>query len=97
MRTGSRAARPRTGPTARSATPRGDTAVRADPQRIVVLSGDQLDALCALGLQSRIVAAALPDGSPSQPSYLGTVVHDVPAVGTRSAPDLAGIKAATPT
>src|ERR1700761_1997224 len=34
--------------------------VPADPQRIVVLSGDQLDALCALGLQSRIVAAALP-------------------------------------
>ena len=41
----------------------GETAVRADPQRIVVLSGDQLDALCALGLQSRVVAAALPDGS----------------------------------
>ena len=56
----------------------GSTTVRADPQRIVVLSGDQLDALCALGLQSRIVAAALPDGSTSQPSYLGTVVHDLP-------------------
>src|SRR5258705_12481092 len=40
----------------------GTSTVRADPQRIVVLSGDQLDALCALGLQSRIVAAALPDG-----------------------------------
>jgi iron complex transport system substrate-binding protein len=74
----------------------GETVVRADPQRIVVLSGDQLDALCALGLQSRIVAAALPDGSTSQPSYLGTVVHDVPGVGTRSAPDLAGIEAAAP-
>src|SRR6201998_201118 len=36
--------------------------VSADPQRIVVLSGDQLDALCALGQQSRIVAAALADG-----------------------------------
>jgi len=71
-----------------------------DPQRIVVLSGDQLDALCALGLQSRIVAAALPDGTPdhpaAQPSYLGTVIHDVPAVGTRSAPDMAAIKAANP-
>ena len=53
----------------------------ADPQRIVVLSGDQLDALCALGLQSRIVAAALPDGSIEQPSYLGTVVHDLPGAG----------------
>ncbi len=68
----------------------------ADPQRIVVLSGDQLDALCALGLQSRIVAAALPDGSTSQPSYLGTVVHDVAAAGTRTAPDLAAIQAAKP-
>jgi iron complex transport system substrate-binding protein len=70
--------------------------VRADPQRIVVLSGDQLDALCALGLQSRIVAAALPDGSSSQPSYLGTIVHKLPAVGTRTSPDLAGIAAAHP-
>ncbi len=48
------------------------TEVRGDPQRIVALSGDQLDALCALGLQSRIVAAALPDGSSEQPSYLGS-------------------------
>ena len=74
----------------------GTTTVHADPQRIVVLSGDQLDALCALGLQSRIVAAALPDGSTSQPSYLGTVVHNVPGVGTRSEPDPAAIKAANP-
>lgn len=74
----------------------GETLLRADPQRIVVLSGDQLDALCALGLQSRVVAAALPDGSDSQPSYLGRVIHDVPGVGTRSAPDLDGIRAAAP-
>ena len=72
-----------------------DTAqVRSDPQRIVVLSGDQLDALCALGLQSRIVAAALPDGASTQPSYLGTVVHRLPGVGARSSPDLAAIGAA---
>jgi iron complex transport system substrate-binding protein len=70
--------------------------VRSDPQRVVVLSGDQLDALCALGLQSRIVAAALPDGSSTQPSYLGTVVHRLPGVGTRSSPDLAAIEAAKP-
>ncbi|WP_424076772.1 iron-siderophore ABC transporter substrate-binding protein [Mycobacterium sp.] len=70
--------------------------VHADPQRIVVLSGDQLDALCALGLQSRIVAAALPDGSSTQPSYLGTVVHRLPGVGTRSSPDVAAIGAAKP-
>lgn len=74
----------------------GSTQAHADPQRIVVLAGDQLDALCALGLQSRIVAAALPDGSTSQPSYLGTVVHNLPAVGTRSAPDLDAIRAANP-
>ena len=74
----------------------GETELRGDPQRIVVLSGDQLDALCALGLQGRIVAAALPDGSTSQPSYLGTTVHDAPAAGTRSAPDLGAIKAAKP-
>lgn len=72
------------------------TSVRADPQRIVVLSGDQLDALCALGLQSRIVAAALPDGSEVQPSYLGQVVHDVPGAGTRSDPDLEAIRGAEP-
>jgi iron complex transport system substrate-binding protein len=74
-----------------------DTAqVGADPQRIVVLSGDQLDALCALGLQSRIVAAALPDGSSTQPSYLGTVVHRLRGVGSRSTPDLTAIAAAKP-
>ena len=74
----------------------GETVVRADPQRIVVLSGDQLDMLCALGLQSRVVAAALPDGSERQPSYLGKVIHDVPGAGSRNAPDIESIKAATP-
>lgn len=89
------------GPTTRQArnaagvTP--DTvAVPAEPRRIVVLSGDQLDALCALGLQSRVVAAALPDGSPGQPSYLGGAVHGLPGVGTRTNPDLGGIAAAHP-
>jgi iron complex transport system substrate-binding protein len=73
--------------------------VPADPQRIVVLSGDQLDALCALGLQSRVVAAALPDGpdgSANQPSYLGSALQGMPAVGTRSAPDLNAVTAAHP-
>ncbi|TVX98102.1 iron-siderophore ABC transporter substrate-binding protein [Mycolicibacterium porcinum] len=72
------------------------TEVRGDPQRIVALSGDQLDALCALGLQSRIVAAALPDGSSEQPSYLGAVVHGVAPAGSRTTPDLDAIKAAKP-
>ncbi len=74
----------------------GETEVPAEPQRIVVLSGDQLDALCALGLQSRIAAAALPDGSSGQPSYLGTVIHDLRGVGSRSDPDLSAIRAAAP-
>ncbi|MFM9033050.1 MAG: iron-siderophore ABC transporter substrate-binding protein [Mycobacterium sp.] len=74
----------------------GETTPPPDPQRIVVLAADELDGLCALGLQSRIVAAALPDGSDTQPSYLGTTVHDLPAAGTRSAPDLAAIAAARP-
>jgi iron complex transport system substrate-binding protein len=70
--------------------------VPAEPRRIVVLSGDQLDALCALGLQSRVVAAALPDGATSQPSYLGNAVHGLLGVGTRSNPDVGGIAAAHP-
>ncbi|WP_201263425.1 iron-siderophore ABC transporter substrate-binding protein [Mycobacterium montefiorense] len=70
--------------------------VPAEAQRIVVLSGDQLDALCALGLQSRVVAAALPDDSSSQPSYLGDAVHALPGVGPRNNPDLHGIAALHP-
>ncbi|WP_185746642.1 iron-siderophore ABC transporter substrate-binding protein [Mycolicibacter terrae] len=70
--------------------------VPEDAERIVVLSGDQLDALCALGLQSRIVGAALPEGSENQPAYLGAVVHDLPAVGTRSNPDTDAIAALHP-
>lgn len=70
--------------------------VPAEPQRIVVLSGDQLDALCALGLQSRVVAAALPDGSSTQPGYLGGAVHSLPGAGTRTSPDLGRIAAAHP-
>ena len=69
----------------------GETTVVPDPQRIVVFGGDELDDLCALGLQSRIVAAALPDGAAGQPSYLGTVVHGLPG-----APDLAAVAAARP-
>jgi len=60
-------------------------------ERIVVLSGDQLDTLCALGLQSRVVGAALPDGAANQPSYLGAVLHGVPAVGSAASPDLNAI------
>jgi iron complex transport system substrate-binding protein len=70
--------------------------VPAEAQRIVVLAGDQLDTLCALGLQNRVVAAALPDGSSSQPAYLGGRLHGVPGVGTRTNPDMGAIAAAHP-
>ncbi len=73
-----------------SGTERGDVDVPADPQRIVALSAGQLDALCALGLQSRVVAAA------TAPSYLGTVIHDVPALAASDGPDTAGIAAVSP-
>ncbi|MCF6386937.1 iron-siderophore ABC transporter substrate-binding protein [Mycobacterium sp. MBM] len=72
-----------------------DTELRGDPQRIVALSYSgsysELDALCALGLQGRVVGTSLP-----QPSYLGTVLHDAPGVGPRDAPDLAAIRGAAP-
>lgn len=89
------------GPSVRSAADAAGVAeqtadVPAEAHRIVVLAGDQLDALCALGLQSRIVGAALPGGAAGQPSYLGAVIHDLPAVGTRAAPDLAAIAALKP-
>ncbi|MGB8407931.1 MAG: iron-siderophore ABC transporter substrate-binding protein, partial [Mycobacterium sp.] len=74
----------------------GISQVKADPQRIVVLSDDALDTLCALGLQSRIVAAAIADGAGGQPSYLGAVVRGVPAAGSQNKPDLDAIKAANP-
>lgn len=67
-----------------------------EAQRIVVLSEDQLDSLCALGLQARIVGAALPNGSSTPPSYLGTVIHDLHGVGPSGNPDLDAIRAANP-
>ncbi|NBP84243.1 MAG: iron-siderophore ABC transporter substrate-binding protein, partial [Mycobacteriaceae bacterium] len=45
---------------------------------------------------ARIVAAALPDDTDAQPSYLGTVVHNLPAAGTRGSPDLGAVAAAKP-
>lgn len=68
-----------------------DTELRGDPQRIVALSSSELDALCALGLQGRVVGTTVP-----QPSYLGTVLHDAPGFGPRDAPDLDAIRGAAP-
>ena len=39
---------------------------------------------------------ASPDGSANQPSYLGSALHGLPAVGTRSTPDLNAVTAAHP-
>lgn len=75
----------------RNAGGHGDTEVRGDPQRIVALSNSVLDALCALGLQGRVVGTAVPP-----PSYLGTVLHDAPGFGPRDAPDLDAVRGATP-
>ena len=68
-----------------------DTELRGDPQRIVALSVSELDALCALGLQGRVVGTTVP-----QPSYLGTVLHDAPGFGARDTPDLGAIRGAAP-
>lgn len=67
-----------------------------DPQRIVVLSADELDTLCALGLQSRIVGTVPPPGMSTATSYLGGAVHGLPGVGSRDKPDLSAIAAAKP-
>ena len=68
-----------------------DTELRGDPQRIVALTVSALDALCALGLQGRVVGTTVP-----QPAYLGTVLHDAPGFGSRDAPDLDAIRDAAP-
>jgi len=70
--------------------------VPAEAQRIVVLSGGQLDAVCALGLQSRVVAAATPDGSSGQPSYLGTAVPDLRGIAALHPDLILGSVALTP-
>ena len=71
--------------------------VPAEPQRIVVLSGDQLDAPVrarpAIPGGRRRIAGRLPE---SARRYLGNAVHGLPGVGTRSNPDLKAIAAAHP-
>ncbi|MGH3724990.1 MAG: ABC transporter substrate-binding protein [Mycobacterium sp.] len=74
----------------------GETEVPEDAKRIVVLDGGAIDTLCALGLQDRIVGVALPDRATTPPSYLGTVVHNLPSIGSMASPDLAKIGAVKP-
>ncbi|AYF73998.1 iron-siderophore ABC transporter substrate-binding protein [Nocardia yunnanensis] len=69
----------------------GTSEVPADPKRIVVLSTAALDATCALGLWERVVGATTVAGPTPQPSYLGTGVDVIPAVGAADSPDPAKI------
>ncbi|TQF73299.1 iron-siderophore ABC transporter substrate-binding protein [Rhodococcus spelaei] len=66
----------------------GETEVPADPQRIVVLDTDKLDTVCALGLQDRLVGAAVTGAVGSQPKYLGAKIAGVEPVGTLQQPDI---------
>lgn len=70
----------------------GVTTVPADPQRIVVLDTQALDATCAVGLWERVVGAATLDGPRAQPRYLGYGIKKVPGVGPLTAPDPEKIK-----
>ncbi|MCX5046737.1 ABC transporter substrate-binding protein [Aldersonia sp. NBC_00410] len=65
----------------------GISTVPTDPQRIVVLSTEALDAMCALGLWERVVAAATLDGPAPQPTYLGSGIASIPSVGPIGNPD----------
>lgn len=67
-----------------------------DPQRVVVIGDGPLDTLCALGLQSRVVALA-PSASPEMaPRYLGSWVAELPMVGADGVVDVDAIGALGP-
>ncbi|MEV6767894.1 ABC transporter substrate-binding protein [Nocardia sp. NPDC051030] len=79
-------------------TANGSVEVPSDPKRIVVISTPALDAVCTLGLWERVVGAATisgvtgPTGEPEiQPSYFGTGIALLPAVGTVGSLDVAKI------
>lgn len=74
----------------------GTSTVPADPQRIVVLSTQALDAVCALGLWERVVGAVTLDGPTPQPNYLGSGIAAIPSIGSVGHPDLALIRQARP-
>ncbi|MEU1427776.1 ABC transporter substrate-binding protein [Nocardia sp. NPDC005746] len=80
-----------TGGTRAVAHAAGSADVPADAKRIVVLSTPALDAACALGLWERVVGAATVAGPTPQPSYLGSGISAIPAVGTVDSPDPARI------
>lgn len=65
---------------------------KRDVARIVVTDPGLLDAVCALGIGSKVTAVTAPAGS--VPAYLGPQLTSVPTVGT--APDAAAVAAARP-
>ncbi len=67
-----------------------------DPKRIVVLSTQALDTVCALGLWERVVGAATLERPTPQPSYLGTGIAAIPSIGPLGAPDAAKVAALQP-
>ncbi|CAN5558464.1 iron-siderophore ABC transporter substrate-binding protein [soil metagenome] len=71
----------------------GETEVPANPQRVVVLDGPQLDAAIALGIKP---VGAVPAQSGPLPAYLGTAVEGIEIVGTISEPDLEKIVGLNP-
>lgn len=85
-----------TGTTRKVVHAAGETEVPADPQRIVVLDTDKLDTVCALGLQDRLVGAAVTGAVGSQPTYLGATIAGVEPVGTLQEPDIEKIAALQP-
>ncbi|MGY3552786.1 ABC transporter substrate-binding protein [Williamsia sp. R60] len=65
-----------------------------DPTRILVADPSLLDALCALGVQGKVVASTTVGGK--LPSFMGTAVQDLPTVGEKSRPDVARAAASKP-
>ncbi len=65
-----------------------------DPQRILVADPDLLDALCALGLQTRVVASTTAGGS--LPTFMGDAVHDLPTIGEKARPNVEMAVASNP-
>ncbi|MGW3480476.1 ABC transporter substrate-binding protein [Rhodococcus indonesiensis] len=72
----------------------GETEIAAEPQRVVVLDGGELDDVLSLGLTP--VGIASPEGAAEQPSYLADRLTDVADVGTINNLDLEAIGALRP-
>jgi iron complex transport system substrate-binding protein len=87
---------PADGSTRRITHAGGESVVPADPQRIVVLSTQALDSVCAVGMWERVVGAATVDGPTAQPEYLGTGIALIPSIGIVGTPDPAQIEALHP-